>query len=42
MNSVRSNNLSLIFHRVPSGCTDLEIRKFEFVTKILFLYLCLF
>ena len=31
MNSVRSNNLSLKYHRfTPSGCKYIEKRKFEF------------
>ena len=32
--SVRSNNLSLKYQRVkPTGCRDIEIRKFEVVAK---------
>ena len=39
MNSVRSNNLSLKYRRFkPSDCEDIEIRKFELVAKIQFLY----
>ena len=37
-NSVRSNSLSLKYHRfTPSGFEDIEIRKFEFVAKTQFL-----
>ena len=39
MNSVKSNSLSLKYRRfTPSGCKDIEIRKFEFVAKTQFLY----
>jgi len=38
-NSVRSNNLSLKYERVkPTGCRDIEIRKFEVVAKTQFLW----
>jgi len=38
MYSVISNNLSLKYQRFkPSGCRDIEIRKFKFVTKTQFL-----
>jgi len=38
MNSVRSNNIRLKYHRfTPSGCKGLGIRKFEFVSKTQFL-----
>ena len=34
INSVRSNSLSLKYHRfTPSGCKDIGIRKFEFVAN---------
>ena len=34
VNSVILNNLSLKYQRFkPSGCKDIEIRKFEFVAK---------
>ena len=37
-NSVRSNNLSLKYQRfIPTGCRDIEIRKFEVVAKTQFL-----
>ena len=37
MNHVRPNNLSLKYHRfAPSGCKDIQIRKFEFVAKTQF------
>ena len=37
MNSIRSNNLSLKYQRfTPSGCTNIGIRKFEFVAKFNF------
>ena len=38
INSVRINNLSLKNQKfTPSDCTEIEIIKFEFVTKTLFL-----
>ena len=38
MNSVRSKNLSLKYQKVkPTGCRDIEIRKFEVVAKTQFL-----
>ena len=38
MNSVISNNLSLKYQKCTLlGCKDIEIRKFEFVTKTQFL-----
>ena len=38
-NSVKSKNLSLKYQRfIPTGCRDLEIRKFEVVAKTQFLY----
>ena len=38
MNYVRSNNLSLKYHKfTSSGCKDIGIRKFEFVAKTQFL-----
>ena len=38
MNSVRSNSLSLKYHRcTTSGCKNIGIRKFEFVAKTQFL-----
>ena len=40
MNPVRSNNLSLKYHRfTPSGCTYIRIRKSEFVAKTQFFLL---
>ena len=34
MNSVRQNNINLKYQRfTPSGCKDIEIRKFEFVAN---------
>ena len=40
MYSVISNNLSLKYQRVtPSGCKDIGIRTYKFVTKTQFLYL---
>ena len=43
MNSDRSSNLSLKYHRFSSsGCKDIRIGKFEFVTKTHFLcHFCL-
>ena len=42
MNSVKSNRLSLKYERFKtSGCKDLGIRKFEFVTKINSLRKCI-
>ena len=36
MNSVRSNSLSLKYHRfTPSGSKDIGIRKFEFVKRLI-------
>ena len=35
MNSVRSHNLSLKYFK-PSDCTNIEIRKFEFVVNTQF------
>ena len=38
MNYIRLNNLSLKYQRfTPSGCRDIDIRKFEFVAKTQFL-----
>ena len=38
INSVRSNKLSLKYQRfIPTDCRDIEIRKFEVVTKTQFL-----
>ena len=38
ISSVRSNNLSLKFQRfTPTGCRDIEMRKFEFAAKTQFL-----
>ena len=38
MNSVRSNNISLKYRRpTPTGCKDIGVRKFKFVTKTQFL-----
>ena len=43
MDSVRSNNLSLKYHRFSSpGCKDIKIRKFNFVAKTQFLYAKIF
>ena len=40
MNSVRSSILILKYHQfTPSGCKDIGIRKFEFMTKTQFLLL---
>ena len=38
MNSIKSNHLSLKYRKfTPSGCKDIEIRKFEFMPKTQFL-----
>ena len=38
INPVRSNNLSLKYQRfIPTGCRDIEIRKFVVVAKTQFL-----
>jgi len=40
MNSVKSNNLSLKYQRfTSSGCNDISIRIFKFVSKAQFLWL---
>ena len=39
INSLRLNNLSLKYQMfMPSGCKDIQIKKFEFVTKTEFFY----
>ena len=39
INSVSSNSVSFKYQRFPpSGCKDIEIIKFDFLTKIQFLY----